>query len=122
MAVDRRVLRTILSGYNDEHIKCLICFVCAQRKICTTSEECRRRFGEELRERSDMCVNEEERARSHRRIQVLTDHRDDREECEHSSRSPIAYRPGSFLLGLEEEVQKINFDFHEFQQKAAGVP
>ena len=32
MAIDRRVIRTVLSGYNDDYIKCLICFACAQRK------------------------------------------------------------------------------------------
>ena len=118
ISVDRRAMEEASVWYSDARIRSLICFVCAQRQICTTSQGCCDRLRQELQSRSDMCADHKERARFHRRMGFSTDPRDDpRDDCEHSARSPITYILARDLLALEEEVQQANLDFNEFERK-----
>ena len=42
MPIDRRTVNIVSASFNDDHVRGLVCFVCARKKVCTSSRSCHR--------------------------------------------------------------------------------
>ena len=86
-----------------------MCFVCARRKVCTSSTSCQHTWSQSLR-------HHEERAKCTAAGASMRNLSLEAEECPHSRRTSIRYMNASFLFNLAPKTMEMNLSMQKFQE------